>query len=88
MKKLGFFSDKVNVRLPGEVTTPNPMKDEVFFYFFKVVLWLPLYQLIAKILEKYQVCMHLLTPNSIVHHGVFIWAIRSQGGHTKIDGIC
>lgn len=32
--------------------------------------------------------MHLLTPNAIVHHGVFIWAIQSQAGRTEIDGFC
>lgn len=60
MKKLGYFSSNVNVRLPGEETTPNPRKCKVVVYrsFFKARLRLPMYQLIAKILQKYQVYMH------------------------------
>jgi hypothetical protein len=90
MKKLGYFSNKVNVRLPREETTLNPKKDEVVVYksFFKAGLRLPMYQLIAKILQKYHVYMHQLTPNTIVHLGIFIWAIRSQGGRTEVDAFC
>jgi hypothetical protein len=32
MKKLGYFNNKVNVRLPREETTPSPRKDEVVVY--------------------------------------------------------
>lgn len=59
MKKLGYFN-KVNMRLPSDETTLNPKKDEVIVYksFFKARLWLPMYQLIAKILQRYEVYMH------------------------------
>jgi hypothetical protein len=32
MKKLGYFGNKVNMRLPREETTPKPKKDEVVVY--------------------------------------------------------
>jgi hypothetical protein len=40
MRRLGYFSSKVNVRLPGEATTPKLGKDEVVVYksFFKAGL--------------------------------------------------
>jgi hypothetical protein len=40
MRRLGYFSSKVNVRLPREATTPKLGKDEVVVYksFFKAGL--------------------------------------------------
>lgn len=32
--------------------------------------------------------MHQLTPNAIVHLGIYIWAIRNQGGCTEVDAFC
>jgi hypothetical protein len=32
--------------------------------------------------------MHQLTPNVIIHLGIFIWAIQSQGDHTEVDAFC
>jgi hypothetical protein len=90
MRKLGYFSNTVNVRLPGEETTPKPGKDEVVVYksFFKAGLWLPMYKMILKVLQRYEVYMHQLTPNAMVRLCVFIWAVRSQGGHTDADAFC
>jgi hypothetical protein len=74
MRRLGYFSTKVNVRLPGEETTPKPGKDEVVVYnrFFKARLWLPMYKMIAKVLQRYEVFMHQQTPNAMVLLSVFI----------------
>jgi hypothetical protein len=68
MKRLGYFSNAINVRLPGEETTPKPRKDKVVVYrsFFKVGLRLPMYKMIAKVLQRYEVYMHQLTPNAMV----------------------
>lgn len=68
MRRLEYFSSKVNVRLPGEETTPKPGKDEVIVYksFFKAGLWLPMYKTIAKVLQRYEVFMHQLTTNAMV----------------------
>jgi hypothetical protein len=40
MRRLGYFSNRVKVRLPGDETTPKPRKDEVVVYksFFKAGL--------------------------------------------------
>lgn len=67
------------MRLPGNETTPNPGKADVVVYksFFKVRLRLPMYKMIAKVLQHYEVYMHQLTLNAIVHLNVFIWAIRN-----------
>jgi hypothetical protein len=56
--------------------------------FFKARIWLPIYRLFAKILQWYKVYRHQLTPDAIVRLGVFIWAIRSQGGRTEVDALC
>jgi hypothetical protein len=75
MKKLDYFSSKVNVCLPGDETTPKPKKDKVVVYksFFKAGLRLPMYKMIAKVLHRYEVYMHQLTPNAIVRLSIFIW---------------
>ena len=82
MKKLGYFSSKVNVRLPRNEVNTMLGKDEVVVYksFFKAGLRLPMYKMIAKILQRYEVYMHQLTPNAIVRLSVFIWVVRSQRG--------
>ena len=89
MRRLGYFSNKVNVRVPGEETTPKPRKDEVVVYksFFKEGLRLRMYKIIVKVLQRYEVFMHPLTPNAMVRLSVFIWAVRSQG-HTDADAFC
>jgi hypothetical protein len=52
-------------------------KDKVVVYmsFFKARLWLPMYKMIAKTLQRYEVYMHQLTPNVIVCLNAFIWAV-------------
>jgi hypothetical protein len=82
MKKLGYFSSKVNMRLTGNETTLNPGKDEVVVYrsFFKVGLQLLKYKMIVKVLQRYEVYMHQLNLNAIVRLSVFIWVVRSQRG--------
>jgi hypothetical protein len=74
MRRLDYFSSKVNVCLRGEETTPKPGKDKVVVYksFFMVGLRLPMYKMIAKVLQWYEVFMHQLTPNAMVRLSVFI----------------
>lgn len=90
MKKLGYFSSKVNVQLPAEQTIPTLKNADIIVYrsFFKAGLRLPMYQLIAKIFEKYDIFMHQLTLNAIVRLGAFILAMLSQGGRIKADVFC
>jgi hypothetical protein len=81
MKKLSYFSSKINVRLPGNETTRNPGKDKVVVYksFFKAGLRLPMYKMIAMAMQHYEVYMNHLTPNAIIRLSAFIWVVRSQG---------
>jgi hypothetical protein len=72
MKRLGYFSSRVNVRLPGDEATPMSGKNEV-------------YKMIANIFQSYEVYMHQLTPNAIVRLSVLIWVVQSQEGRTNDD---
>jgi hypothetical protein len=74
MRRLQYFSIRVNVHLLGEEIKSKPGKDEVVVYksFFKAGLWLPVYKMIAKVLQRYEVFMHQLTPNAMVWLSVFI----------------
>jgi hypothetical protein len=74
----------------GEETTPKPKDDDavVFKSFFGVSLQLSMCRMIAKVMKKYEVYMHQLTPNAIVRLSVFIWAVRSQGIHTDAEAFC
>jgi hypothetical protein len=58
-----------------------PRKHEVVVYksFFKAGLRLPMYKMIAKIPQHYEVYMHQLTLNAIVCLSIFIWVVWSQG---------
>jgi hypothetical protein len=80
MRRLGYFRSKVNVCLPREETTPKAGIYKVVIYrsFFKVGLWLHMYKMIAKVLQRYEVFMHQLTSNAMVRLSVFIWAIQNQ----------
>jgi hypothetical protein len=81
LKRLGYVSNKVNVRHPRDEATLMPGEDEVVVYksFFKAGLQLPMYKVIVKILQSYELYMHQFTPNGIVHLSVFIWVVQSQG---------
>jgi hypothetical protein len=60
MRRLGYFSNRVNVRLPVDETTPKLGKDKVVVYksFFKAVLHLPMYKMTVKVLQCYKVFIH------------------------------
>ena len=53
MRILGYFNNKVNVHLPGEEMTLKLGKDKVVYRsFFKAGLRLPMYKMIAKVLQR------------------------------------
>jgi hypothetical protein len=83
LMKLGYFSEakKELIRFGGEETTPKPENDEVVVFksFFKAGLRFPLNEMIADVLGKFGIYLHLLTLNAIVRLSVYIWALRSQG---------
>jgi hypothetical protein len=72
-------------RLPtaGKETTPKPKDDDavVFKSFFEVSLQLSMCRMITKVMKKYEVYMHQLTPNAIVRLSVFIWAAKPRYSH-------
>jgi hypothetical protein len=92
MIKLGYFgeAEKKLVRFGREETTPKPENNEVVVFrsFFKAGLRFPLHEMIADVLENFEVYLHQLTPNTIVRLSVFIWALRSQGAKPVAEAFC
>jgi hypothetical protein len=60
----------------------------VFKSFFKAGLRFPLNEMIADVLEKFEIYLHQLTPNAIVRLSVYIWALRSKGAEPLAEGFC
>jgi hypothetical protein len=86
---LPLFSTNI-VKL-GEVDMiPQPQKNEVvaFRCFFKASLCFPLHKMIVEVLKKYEIYLYQLTSNAIMIHGVFIWAVRSQGAKPSVVCFC
>jgi hypothetical protein len=44
--------------------------------------------MIGEVLKKFEIYLHQLTPNAIVRHSVYIWALRSQGKSANTEGFC
>jgi hypothetical protein len=92
MTKLGYFkeTEKGLVRFGGEETIPKPENDEVevFKSFFKAGLRFPLHEMIADVLENFEIYLHQLTSNAIVRLSVYIWALRSQGVEPLAEAFC
>jgi hypothetical protein len=92
MTKLGYFgeAEKKLIRFGGEETIPKPENDEVVVFksFFKAGLRFPLHEMIADVLENFEIYLHQLTPNAIVRLSVFIWALRSQGVEPLAEAFC
>jgi hypothetical protein len=44
--------------------------------------------MIVKILQCYEAYLHQLIMNAIVRLSIFIWVVRSQGGHIDADAFC
>jgi hypothetical protein len=57
MKELGYFGDKVKVRLAGDEATLKTKSKEVIVFrnFFWANLRLSMYWMMAKVLQKYQI---------------------------------
>jgi hypothetical protein len=76
MTKLGYFgeAEKKLIRFGGEEITPKPESAEVVVFrsFFKAGLRFPLHEMIADVLENFEIYLHQLTPNAIVRLSVFI----------------
>jgi hypothetical protein len=92
MTKLGYFreTEKGLIRFGGEETILKPKNDEVVVFksFFKAGLSFPLHEMIADVLENFEIYLHQLTPNAIIRLSVYIWALRSQGVEPLAKAFC
>jgi hypothetical protein len=92
MTKLGYFeeAEKKLIRFGGEETISKPENDEVVVFksFFKAGLRFPLHEMIADVLENFEIYLHQLTPNAIIGLSMFIWALRSQGAEPLPEAFC
>jgi hypothetical protein len=90
MKKLGYFgkNDDELIRFVGDEVILEPKDDEVVIFksFFCVGLRFPLYEMICKVLKKFEIYLHQLTLNAIVRHIVYVCALRSQGKSANSEG--
>jgi hypothetical protein len=92
MKKLGYFreTDDELVWFAWDEVILEPRDDEVvdFKSFFRAGLRFPLYEMIGEVLEKFEIYLHQLTPNSIVRLSIYIWALQSQAKSANAEGFC
>lgn len=81
LKNTNYISDTSIFRLGREDTTPLYEKFEVVVFrcFVKAGLQFLLHKMVMKVLKKFYVCLHQVTPNALVRLRVFIWVVRSQG---------
>jgi hypothetical protein len=92
MTELGYFgeAEKKLIHFGGEETIPKPENDEVVVFksFFKAGLRFPLHEMIADVLENFEIYLNQLTPNAIVRLNMFIWALRSQVVEPLAEAFC
>jgi hypothetical protein len=92
MKKLGYFGEAESklVHFAGEEVVPHPREDEVVVFnsCFRAGLQFPLHEMIGEVLKNFEICLHKLTPNSIVRLSVYIWALRCQGMSANAEAFC
>jgi hypothetical protein len=89
---LGYFGEAESklVRFASEEVVLEPKDNEVvaFKSFFRAGLRFPLYDIIGEVLKNFEIYLHQLTPNAIVRHNVYIWALRSQGMSSNAEAFC
>ena len=85
----GYFGPGV-CRAPGDEITPDPRDGEcvVFRDFFAAGLHFPLDPVFPKILARFGLRMHHLTPNAIVQLSKFFWAVKTFDGPISVDAFC
>ena len=69
--------------------TPDPRDGEcvVFRDFFSAGLRFPLDPVFPKILARFGLRMHHLTPNAIVQLSKFFWAVKTFDGPINVDAL-
>ncbi|RLM74599.1 wall-associated receptor kinase 3-like [Panicum miliaceum] len=85
----GFFMSG-DCRPPHDEDIPNPQGGEyvVFHDFFTAWLQFPLDVNFPEILARYNVKMHHLTPNAIIHFSKFFWAVKTFEAPVSVDTFC
>jgi hypothetical protein len=47
-----------------------------------------LHKIVVAVLKRFNIYLHQLTPNDIVHLGIFIWVVQSQGVEPDAEAFC
>jgi hypothetical protein len=83
-----YFHDISIVRARGESTVPLPEADVVVVFknFMKAGLRFPLHKMLVEGLNTFKIYLHQLTPEAFIKVEVFIWAMRSQEGYSRMLG--
>jgi hypothetical protein len=69
-----YFRDTTIVRAEGENIVPLPEADEVVVFkgFMKAGFWFPLHKMLVKVLKRFEIYLHHLTPKALIKIRVFI----------------
>jgi hypothetical protein len=85
MQQLGYFGDGVG-RVPGTGEIPEPEGELVVFEaFFIAGLRLLAHRFVAKVLQRFDVLVHQLTPNAVVALVNYVWAVTSYGCQPSVE---
>jgi hypothetical protein len=85
MQWLGYFVGGV-ARVPGTEEVPEPEGELVVFEaFFAVGLRLPAHRFVGKVLRRFNVQIHQLTPNAVVALSKYVWATTSYGRQPSVE---
>jgi hypothetical protein len=85
MQRLGYFGDGVGQE-PGAEEIPEPKGELVVFEsFFIAGLRLLAHCFVAEVLQRFEVQVHLLTPNVVVALVKYVWAVTSYGGQSSVE---
>jgi hypothetical protein len=85
MQQLGYFGSRVG-RVLGAEEVPEPEGELVVFEaFFTTVLRLPAHHFVSKVLQKFEIQVHQLTPNVVVALAKYVWATTSYGDQPSVE---
>jgi hypothetical protein len=85
MQWLGYFVGGV-ARVPGTEEVPEPEGELVVFEaFFAVGLRLPAHRFVGKVLRRFNVQIHQLTPNAVVALSKYVWSTTSYGRQPSVE---
>jgi hypothetical protein len=85
MESLGYFHTGCG-RVVGAKTLPRPDGERLVFEgLFTASLRLSSHDFLIKVLKKFKVQLHQLTPNVVVALSKFIWATTTFGGGPSIE---